>query len=132
MRHLTVLMAHTIGKTLTNRFKFEFATLFALVLLLAGCPHGNNEFNEGKKAEAVQDYDTALLHYQQALQADPTNNQYKMKAMRLRFEAGQHHVEIGEKLKDSGDLQMALAEFQKAEMIDPASPIAKQQTQSTI
>ena len=85
-----------------------------------------------KKAEAIQDYDTALIHYQQALQADPTNSEYKMKSMRLRFEAAQHHVETGHKLRDGGDLQLALAEFQKAAMIDPASAIAKQEIQNTM
>jgi general secretion pathway protein D len=112
--------------------KLKYVMLIAAVLFAAGCPRGGSEFNEGKKAEAVQDYDTALIHYQQALQADPTNAEYKLKAMRLRFEAGQHHVEIGQKLRSSGDLQMALAEFQKAGMIDPASAIAKQETQDTI
>ena len=87
---------------------------------------------KGRQAEAVQDYDTALIHYQQALQADPTNAEYKMKAMRLRFEAAQHHVETGQKLRASGNLQMALAEFQKAAMLDPASAIARQEAQSAL
>jgi len=125
-----VLIGISISKPLTK--KFNFAALLTAVLLLAGCPHGGADFNAGKKAEAVEDYDTALIHYQQALQADPTNSEYKLKTMRLRFEAAQHHVEIGQKLKNGGDMQMALAEFQKAEMIDPASPIAKQEADNAI
>ena len=112
--------------------KLKCMALIAAVLLMAGCPRGKAEFNAGKEAEAIQDYDTALIHYQQALQADPTNSEYKMKSMRLRFEAAQHHVEIGHKLRDGGDLQLALAEFQKAAMIDPASAIAKQEIQNTM
>jgi general secretion pathway protein D len=115
---------------LTNRLKSM--ALMAAVLLAAGCPRGGSEFSQGKKAEAVQDYDTALTHYQRALQADPTNSEYKMKAMRLRFEAAQHHVETGQKLRGQGDLQMALAEFQTAAMIDPASAIAKQEAQNAM
>jgi general secretion pathway protein D len=115
---------------LTDRLKC--VVLLAAVLLATGCPRGGTEFSQGKKAEDVQDYDTALIHYQQALQADPTNSEYKMKAIRLRFEAAQHHVEAGQKLRASGDLQLALAEFQKAQMIDPASAIAKQETQSVL
>jgi general secretion pathway protein D len=112
--------------------KFKCVVLIAVVLLACGCPRGKSEFDAGKRAEAIQDYDTALINYQQALQADPTNTEYKMKAMRLRFEAAQHHVEIGRKLRQTGDTQMALAEFQKAAMIDPASAIAKQEIQSAI
>ncbi len=101
-------------------------------VLLAGCPKGSNEFNEGKKAEAVQDYDTALIHYDRALKTEPDNTEYKLKATRLRFESGQYHVEQGEKLRDRGDLQMALAEFQRAMMIDPASAIAQQDARATL
>jgi len=108
--------------------RLKFVVLMAAVLCAAGCPRG--DFNAGKRAEAVQDYDTALIYYERALQADPTNTEYKMKAMRLRFEAGQHHVELGQKIRQGGDLQMALAEFQKALMIDPASAIAQQEIQN--
>jgi general secretion pathway protein D len=115
---------------LTGRLKC--VALIAVVLLAAGCPRGGSEFSQGKKAEAIQDYDTALIHYQQALQADPSNSEYKMKAMRLRFEAAQHHVETGQKLRAAGDNRMALAEFQTAAMIDPASAIAKQEVQNAL
>jgi general secretion pathway protein D len=112
--------------------KLKIAAVLAAVLAVTGCPRGGNDYSQGKQAEAVQDYDTALIHYSQALQTDPTNTEYKMKAMRLRFEAAQHHVESGEKLRASGQLQMALAEFQKATMIDPASAIAKQEAQNVL
>src|SRR3990172_2402906 len=111
---------------------FKIVILICTALGASGCPRGGRDFNEGKRAEAIQDYDTALVHYQRALQADPTNTEYRMKATRLRFEAGQYHVEQGQKLRQTGDLQMALAEFQKAMMIDPASPIAQQETQNTM
>ncbi len=93
---------------------------------------GAAEYNEGKKAEAVEDYDTALIHYNRALASDPQNAEYRIKTTRLRFEAAQKHVEEGQKLKQKGDTQMALAEFQKAMMIDPSSPIAQQETQATL
>ena len=31
-----------------------------IAALLVGCPKSNSDFQTGKKAEAVQDYDTAL------------------------------------------------------------------------
>jgi general secretion pathway protein D len=106
--------------------------LAGTTLLLAGCPKGNSEFSQGRKAEDVHDYDTALVHYNRALKADPRNSEYELKVDRLRFETGQYHVEQGQKLRQKGDLQMALAEFQKAMLIDPASPIAQQETQATL
>jgi general secretion pathway protein D len=112
--------------------RFRLAVLMAVLLCVAGCHRGGADFNAGRRAEAIQDYDTALIHYERALQADPGNTEYKLKAMRLRFEAGQYHVEQGQKIRQAGDLQMALAEFQKALMIDPASAIAQQETQNTM
>ena len=102
------------------------------MLVLTGCAKGNVDYNEGKKAEAIDDYDSAVVHYDRALKADPLNTEYKLKLTRMRFEAGQFHVEQGRKLAEMGNLQLALAEFQKALMIDPASPIAQQEIQNTM
>jgi general secretion pathway protein D len=113
----------------------RYSGLFAIsltMLLLTGCPKGNQEFNQGKKAEAIEDYDSAVVHYDRALKSDPLNTEYKLKLMRLRFEAGQYHVDQGRKLREKGELQLALAEFQKALMIDAASPIAQQEIQNTM
>jgi general secretion pathway protein D len=101
-------------------------------LMLAGCPKGSSEYGQGRKAEALQDYDTALEHYQRALRHDPTNTEYKIKANRIRFEAGQFHVNQGHKLREKGELQQALSEFQRAMSIDPSSPIAEQETRRTM
>jgi general secretion pathway protein D len=101
-------------------------------LLLAGCPKGDTEFSQGRKAEALQDYDTALDHYLKALKQDPFNAEYKMKAARMRFEASQFHVNQGQKLREGGQLQLALAEFQKAMAADPSSPIAEQEARQTL
>ena len=70
-----------------TRYFGIFLLAFA-IFGLAGCPQGNQDFNAGKKAEALEDYDTAVVHYQRALQADPGNAEYKLKLYRMRFEAG--------------------------------------------
>lgn len=102
------------------------------MLFLAACPKGNQEYGDGKKAEAAQDYDTALVHYERALRAEPTNIEYKLRVARLRFQAGQFHVKQGQKAREKGDLTLALAEFQKAAAIDPSSSIAQQEAQRTL
>src|SRR5260370_12608639 len=114
-----------------SRYGGIFAISMAM-LVLAGCPKGNQEYNQGRKSEAVDDYDSAVVHYDRALKADPLNSEYKLKLLRMRFEAGQSHVDQGRKLRQMGNLQLALAEFQKALMIDPASPIAQQEIQNTM
>ncbi len=102
------------------------------VTFVAGCPKGNQDYKVGRKAELAGDYDTAVVSYAQALKSDPGNAEYRLRSIRARFEAGQFHVEQGEKDLNKGQLEMALAEFQKAEGIDPSSAIAAQEAQKTL
>jgi general secretion pathway protein D len=106
--------------------------VLALAILLAGCPKGNQDYDAGKRAEAIQDYDTALVHYERALRADPTNAEYKLRETHTRFEAGQFHLEQGEKALKNGQLQLALGEFQKAQAIDPSNAAADQEVKRTM
>jgi general secretion pathway protein D len=108
-----------------RRIVFVSALSFAAVFL-AGCPKANQDYSAGRKAEAIQDYDTALVDYDRALRAEPTNAEYKLRVAQMRFEAAQFHVEQGQKALKKGDLQLALGEFQKAEGIDPSNEAAEQ------
>src|SRR6266404_3092630 len=101
-------------------------------LLAAGCPKGNSDFSQGRKAETLQDYDAAFGYYQKALKADPYNANYKIKLNQARFEAGQAHIKQGVELRKKGDLQGAAGEFQRAQAIDPSSPVAEQELRKTV
>ncbi len=100
-------------------------------LLAAGCPKGKPDYQQGRKAETLQDYDAAFEFYQKALKSDPQNAEYMIKFNQARFEAGALHVKQGMKLRERGDLQGAAGEFQRAEAIDPSSPIAEQELRKT-
>src|SRR3989442_104544 len=100
-------------------------------LLFTGCPRGDSDYAKARRAEALHDYDTALEHYQKALRADPFNANYRIKTDQMRFEASQFHVRQGQKLRNQGDLQAALAEFQRAFAIDASSSIAEQEIKAT-
>ncbi len=104
----------------------------AFGLLAAGCPKGQPDFNQGKKAETLQDYDAAFVFYQKAAKSDPYNASYKIRLNRIRFEASEQHVKHGVELRKQGDLQGAAAEFQRAQAIDPASPVADQELRKTV
>jgi general secretion pathway protein D len=100
-------------------------------LLTAGCPKGQPDFSQGRKAETVQDYDAAYVFYQKAVKADPYNAAYKIKLNSMRFEASQQHIKVGVELRKKGDLQGAASEFQRAQTIDPASALADQELRKT-
>ena len=112
--------------------KAYLAILAFALIFLVGCPKTNQEFEAGRKAEDIQDYDTALVHYERAYRADPSNSEYKLRATKMRMEDGQFHVEAGEKALAKGDLQLALAEFEKAQAIDPSNAAAEQEIRKTM
>src|SRR5258707_2328490 len=101
-------------------------------LLTAGCTKGQPDFNQGKKAETIQDYDAAFVFYQKAAKANPYNAGYKIKLNAIRLEASQKHVKAGVDLRKKGDPQGAATEFQRAQAIDPAGPVADQELRATV
>src|ERR1700722_1701439 len=99
----------------------------SVVLLAAGCPKGKEDYQQGRKAENLKDYDAAYDFYSKALKNEPENAEYQIKFNQARFEASAFHVKAGVKLRERGDLQGAAGEFQRAIAIDPSSPIAEQE-----
>ncbi|HXX19965.1 MAG TPA: cohesin domain-containing protein [Candidatus Acidoferrum sp.] len=113
--------------------RIAYLCLLALAaVFLNGCPKGNQDYDAGRKAESLQDYDTALVSYERALRASPNDAEYKVRVTQMRFEAGQFHVEQGEKALQKGDLQFALGEFQKAQAIDSSNSAAAQEVKRTM
>src|SRR2546428_3204632 len=92
---------------------------------------GEKFLNQAKTAELSKKYDEALDLIEQAMSEDPTDPAYQMVMRRVRFQAAQHHVDVGEKLRAGGKLEEALAEFERAYAIDPASSIAEQEIRQT-
>jgi general secretion pathway protein D len=88
-------------------------------------------YNKGKDAEARQNYELAYDCYKQAYDLKPGDLSYRSAFERLRFLAGASHVHRGQLLREAGQLDTALAEFQKAIDIDPSSAIAQQEIQRT-
>jgi len=109
-----------------------FCLSIGVGLLAAGCPKGQPEYNQGKKAETLQDYDAAFSYYQKAVKADPYNANYKIKLNQIRFETAELHVKHGQELRKKGDLQGAAVEFQRAQAVDPSSAIAEQELRKTL
>lgn len=115
-----------------NKASVSSIGILLVVLLTTGCPKGKADFSKGQQAELQKDYDTALIHYERAAQADPRNAEYQIRAKRIRFDAAQMHVDAGNKLLEQGLLEPAAAEFEKALAIDPSSFIAEQQLRRTL
>ena len=110
----------------------QLMVLIAVGVFAAGCPKGKQEYKQAREAVDMHDYDAAVEFYLKALKSDPHNVNYRIGLDQARFEAGQNHVRQGLKLRDKGDLQGAVSEFQRAQVLDPSSTAADQELKKTL
>ena len=131
---LACLTASVYG---VRRLARAVASGLVLALLLtasaeAGGRKAKKLYNQGRGAELAKDYDQALELYEQAVAENPVDQRYELAARRMRFVAGQAHVDRGHRLRRRGQLEEALTEFQRALEIDPASSVAAQESKRTV
>ncbi len=116
----------------SRRWVAVAAVLLALVVgAEAKSRKGEKVSKDARTAEERRDYDKALELYEKALEEDPSNPGYLLGMRRVRFQAGQFHVDKGKKIRAEGKLDEALIEFQRAFAIDPGSGIAEQEIRRT-
>ena len=109
-----------------------FALLVAVLApLQAATKKGDKLLAMGRAAEIRKQFDAALELFEQALSEDPGDSGYQLAMRRVRFQAGQAHVERGLKLRGDGKTAQALVEFEKAYAIDSSSTIAEQEIRRT-
>ena len=92
---------------------------------------GDKWIDEGRKAEARNEYEKALELYEKALSEDPADPGYQLSVRRVRFQASQRRVDQGQNLREAGKLEEALKEFKAAYALDPSSIIAEQEMRRT-
>jgi general secretion pathway protein D len=106
--------------------------LIAVAVFAAGCPKDKKDYKAARQAVDLKDYDAAVDYYLKATKSDPHNVNYKIGLDQSRFEAGAAHVQKGLKLRDKGDFQGAVSEFQRAQIMDPSSTAADQELRRTL
>jgi general secretion pathway protein D len=84
-------------------------------------------YAKGQDAEARQHFEDAYNFFKQAYDLKPKELRYRSAFERTRFEAAAEIVHKGQKLREDGKLDDAVAAFQKALAIDPTLYLAKQE-----
>ncbi|MGH9600815.1 MAG: type II and III secretion system protein, partial [Terriglobales bacterium] len=112
-----------------------FRLLALVVALLLAIPASADKakslFNQGKDAEARQNYEAAYDAYRQAYELKPKEVRYRLSMQRARFLAAATIVNKGQLLRESGKLAEALAEFERAAAMDPSNFMAQQEIRRT-
>ena len=106
--------------------------LVAVVTLPAIADKAKDLYSKGEDAEARQNFEAAYGFFKQAYDLKPKDLRYRTSFERIRFEAAASIVHQGQKLRNDGKLEEAVAEFQKAVAIDPSLFIAKQELDRTL
>jgi general secretion pathway protein D len=129
----TEIISRNIPGVAMRRWSYAFICVLVGVAL-AGCPKnsGHSDYKAGDRAFDLKDYDAAVDYFSKALADQPRNAFYRIKLNDARFEAGQVHIHQGVKLREKGDLQGAVSEFQRAQVLDPSSVIADQELKKTL
>ncbi|MBZ5513473.1 MAG: hypothetical protein LAN62_01255 [Acidobacteriia bacterium] len=102
-------------------------TVVAGLVACLGCGGGSTAYRVGRRAEAHKDWDTALVNYEKALQAEPENPRYQIHERNARARAADFHLRQGRRLLAGGRTDDAAGEFQKAVGIDPTNEAASQE-----
>jgi general secretion pathway protein D len=105
--------------------------LVAAITLPAIADNAKNLYAKGEDAEARQNYEAAYGFFKQAYDLKPKDLRYRTSFERVRFEAAAAIVHNGQKLREDGKLEEAVAAFQKALTIDHSLFIAKQELART-
>ncbi len=103
-----------------RRHVYNAAAIAVTAVLLAGCTAGI-AFRKGYDAARVADWDTAVVHYREAVQADPDKAEYKIALERAMLEASRIHYSAGKQAESAGDLDVAVREYRRASEYDPTN-----------
>jgi general secretion pathway protein D len=109
-----------IGAVVLTR---KLIALLVLVVLLAGCTAGR-AFRRGRDAAAAGEWDAAVAHYQEALQASPDNATYKIELERAMQNAARDHITRARDFEAKDQLDAALIEYKKAVEMDASNRLA--------
>ncbi|MGE5275637.1 MAG: secretin N-terminal domain-containing protein [Acidobacteriota bacterium] len=104
--------------------RFRAFGLLALLLSGAGCTAYRN-YQQAKDAEAVEQWDSAVLKLQKAIDLDPKNPQYRLALVRMKLKASQAHFEKGKLYRASGNPDLAIVELEQAVLLDPTNDFAE-------
>lgn len=108
------------------------AGTFALaVALIAGCA-SQHVLRRAQLAEAQGDWDAAVLHYLEAVDAYPENISYRSGLVRAKIQSAQEHFKKGVRFYDANVLERALFEFRQAIELDPSNQYAVAEIQKVI
>jgi general secretion pathway protein D len=91
-----------------------------LAFTVAGCAT-SAALRAGQRAEALQDFDRAVVEYTKVLREKPDNRDARQGLERTKVRSSLEHLTRGRRYENSGRLDEALVEYQLAAELNPSS-----------
>ena len=89
-----------------------------IVTLVAGCG-ASRSYGRGEDAAKAGNWDAAVAQYQQAVQQDPDNAEYRIALQRAMMSASVAHLDQARMFEARGQTDDALREYRRASEYDP-------------
>ena len=101
-----------------TQLHLRIAGLVMVVALLAGCG-ASRSYGRGESAAKAGNWDVAVAQYQQAVQQDPDNPEYRIALQRAMMSASVAHLDQARMFEARGQTDDALREYRRASEYDP-------------
>ncbi len=92
--------------------KRRLIVLLVLTALVSGCTAGR-AFRKGRESARTGDWDAAVVHFTEALQANPDNAEYKIELERATQNAARDHITRAREFEQEDQLDAALIEYKQ-------------------
>ena len=103
--------------------KYRLAAGIVLMVFVSGCAAGR-AFRKGDEAARSGDWDTAVVEYTKAVQANPDRAEYKIALERATQSASREHISRAHDLEAKDQLDAALLEYRRALELDASNRLA--------
>ncbi len=100
--------------------KRQLLAVLGLALITAGCAT-SAALRRGQLAEQREDYDRAVVEYNNVLRAHPDHTDARLALDRAKLRASNDHFQRGRRLAATGKYEQALVEYELAAELNPTS-----------
>jgi general secretion pathway protein D len=124
MSIMNAITLYQRGLKMNSRLSAGCALLLMLAFLLTGCASGKRSYSSGEQAIQDRNYDLAVAEFSEAVQADPSNAEFRARLATARGRAAWFHLENGRELKTEKKYVEASSEFRLAIALNPVLDVA--------
>jgi len=105
---------------LRTQQRFRKLVVIVFVVALVGCS-AQKAYRRGEREMRRENYDQAVLDYSKAKALNPGNTKISVSLARAKLRASSDHFTKGRRYHDSGQLELAIAEYQQTLMLNPSN-----------